>query len=187
MITSGKARPSTTCVAIVNNLAPPGHVRSAAIQVRAPSTLTKVEDLLPEEAVAISWAMLSTTSAICTHNSPSVPSISTMIPEEHASMATMLKHLKSHQMPPSTDVPPCLAIAPAMQAIVVDCVSIVDPQLAPIIGDNAEMVMASPEDSQAPCPTHGKVIATRETRPSATCVPIVHHSSPAGHVWSAAE
>jgi hypothetical protein len=50
-----------------------------------------------------------------------------------------------------------------MQAIVVNCVSVVDPQLAPIIGNNAEIIMPSSENSQAPCPTHGKVIASSKT------------------------
>ena len=41
-----------------------------------------------------------------------------------------------------------LAIAPAVQAIVVNSVTVVDPQLASIIGDDAKPVMAGPADSQ---------------------------------------
>ena len=80
-------------------------------------------------------------------------------------------------MPPTTNVPSGLSIAPAVQAIIVDCVLVVDPQLAAIIRDNAEMVMACPEDSQAARPTHSEVIISRETWPSATCIAIVHHLS----------
>jgi hypothetical protein len=56
-----------------------------------------------------------------------------MVPEEHASMAAALKHLQSYQMPTGTHMRSGLSIAPAMQAVVVNCVSVVDPQLAPII------------------------------------------------------
>jgi len=83
-----------------------------------------------------------------------------MVPEQHTSMTTTLKHLKANKTPPSMQMLPGLSIAPTVQAIVVNGVSIVDPQLAPIIGNNAEIVVASFEDSQAACPTHGKVIAS---------------------------
>ena len=62
-----------------------------------------------------------------------------------------------------------------MQAIIVDCIPIVDPQLAPVIGDDAETVIASPSDFQAACPTYGKVIASSKTTPFAVCVAIVRH------------
>jgi hypothetical protein len=48
-------------------------------------------------------------------------------------MTTALEHLKPNQTPSSAKMPSGLAIAPTMQAIVVNCVSIVNPQLAPII------------------------------------------------------
>jgi hypothetical protein len=70
-----------------------------------------------------------------------------------------------------------------MQAIIVDCVLVVQPQLAPIVGDNAEPIMAIPEDSQAASPTHGKVITTGKPWPPATCVAIVHIMLPSGHIW----
>merc|ERR1719453_2460821 len=108
-----------------------------------------------------------------------------MVPEEHPSMATTLKHLKSHKSPSGTHMWPGLAIAPAMQTIVVNCVTIVDPQLTSIIGDEAEMVMACPEDSQSACPTHSEVVASVETRPPATCVPVVHIVFPTSHVGPA--
>ena len=66
-----------------------------------------------------------------------------------------------------------LSIAPTVQAIIVNCVPIIDPQLAPIIGDNAEVVMAGLEDSQAARPTNSEVIPAAIARPIATCVTIV--------------
>ena len=81
-------------------------------------------------------------AATCTRNNPSVPSVRTMVPEEHPSMAAMFEHLEPHKMPTSTNVLSDLPIAPTVQAIVVDCITVVDPQVAPIIGDNAEMVVA---------------------------------------------
>jgi hypothetical protein len=69
-----------------------------------------------------------------------------------------------------------------MQAIIVDRVPIVDPQLTAIIGDNAEPVVARPENSHAACPTHSKVIASLESRPFTTCVAIVNIMAPSSHV-----
>jgi len=85
-------------------------------------------------------------------------------------------------MPPSTNVPSGLSIAPAVQAVIVDCVSIVNPQLAPIIGVKTEVVMARLEDSQAAGPTHREMIASGKARPSATCVAVVHHMFPTSHI-----
>jgi len=105
-----------------------------------------------------------------------------MVPEQHTSMTTTLKHLKANKTPPSMQMLPGLSIAPTVQAIVVNGVSIVDPQLAAIIRQNAEMVMAGLEDSQAASPTHSKVITSFETAPFLACVAIVHCMAPAGHV-----
>jgi len=182
VITAGEARPFATRVTIVHNLAPASHVRSAAIQVLAPATLTKVEGILHEDTMPISGAMGDLASPTCTHNSPSVASVGTMVPEQHAGMTATLKHFKPDQTQPSMQVPPGLTIAPSMQAIVVYCVSIVYPQLASIIGNNAEVVMASPEDPQAASPTHSKVIVSRESRPPATCVTVVNDLAPSSHV-----
>ena len=120
---------------------PTRHVWTATIEILAPSTLTKVENVLPKETMAVSWTMSATTTT-CANNSPSVSSIRTMVPEQHASMPALLKHLKPHHVPATPHVPSSLTIAPTVQAIIVDGVSIVEPQLAPIIGDNAEMVVA---------------------------------------------
>ena len=156
-------------------MSPTGHVWSATVEVLTPATLTKVEDVFPKQASAISNFKVRVASAIGTYKRPSVSSVRPMVPEEHASMTTTLKHLESDQRPPSTHMRSGLSVAPTVQAIVVNRVPVVDPQLAPIIRDDAKMVMACPENSQAACPTNGEVIASGEARPSATCVAIVHN------------
>ena len=150
---------------------------SAPIEVLAAPSLTKVVDVFPEKASTISGgsATLATTFATGTHNNPSVSSVRAMIPEEHPSITTTLKELKSHKTPPATNIPSGHSTAPAVQAIVVNRVSIIEPQLASIIGDELEVVTAALEDSQTTSPTHCKVIATSEPRPFATCVTIVNN------------
>jgi len=139
---------------------PTRHVRPATIQVLAMASLTEVENVLHEETSAICDLMaLWCFAATCARNNPSVSSVGTMVPEEHPSMATMFEHLESHKMPASSHVLSDLPIAPTVQAIVVDCITVVDPQVAPIIRDNLEVVMTRLENSHAACPTHSKVIA----------------------------
>jgi hypothetical protein len=182
VIASAKAWPSSTCVTIVHEMFPSSHVRSATVQVLATTSLTEVEGILPEETMTISGAECPPASR--TQDSPSISCVWAPVPKEHTSMTTTLKHLESHKTP-SANTPSSLTVAPTMQAIVVDCVPIVDPQLASIIRDNAVSVMPCPEDSHATCPTHSKVIVSGEARPSATCVPVVHSMTPASHVWPA--
>ena len=153
---------------------PASKVGSATVQVLTTTPLAKVEGILHEKASAICDFMGGMASPTCSHNKPSVASIWTMVPEEHPSMTTTLKHFKSHQTPSSTHMRSGCSTAPAVQAIIVNRVSIVNPQLAPIIGDKLEVVMACLEDSQAACPTHCEVIPAAKTRPIATCVAIVH-------------
>ena len=141
------------------------HVWSAISQVLATATLPKVVDLLPK----------TRGSGFCTHNSPSVASIGALVPEQHASMTTALKHLKPQTISPSAKMLDSLAIAPTMQAIVVNCVPIIDPQLAPIIRDDAESVMPSLSDFQGACPAHSKVITSGKAGPFPVRVAIVHH------------
>jgi hypothetical protein len=74
------------------------------------------------------------------HSLPSISCVRTKVPEKHASMTTMLKHFKPHHAP-SANTLDNLTISPAVQAIIVDCVSVVNPQLTPIIRDNAETIM----------------------------------------------
>jgi hypothetical protein len=96
VIVSGETRPSTACVPIVDIMFPPSHLRSATIQILAVATLTKVEDILPKQAMAVGDRIIGRyTPATCTHNIPSIGSVGTTVPEEHASMTTMLKHFES--------------------------------------------------------------------------------------------
>jgi hypothetical protein len=74
-----------------------------------------------------------------------------------------------------------------VQAIIVNRVSIAKPQLASIIRYNAESVSVCPENSHATGPTHSKVVASVESRPLATCVPVVYHVFPASLVYPAAQ
>jgi hypothetical protein len=48
-------------------------------------------------------------------------------------MATTLKHFHPHEMRAFAKMLDGLPIAPSVQAIIVDCVPVVDPQLASII------------------------------------------------------
>jgi hypothetical protein len=139
---------------------PASMIRSATIQVLAMATLTKVEDVFHEETMAISDAIGVVASPTCTRNHPSVACIGPMIPEKHPSVATVFKHLKPYKMPPCTNVPSRVPAAPSVQAIVVDRVTIVEPEVAPIIRYNLEVVMTCLENSHAACPTHSKVIAS---------------------------
>merc|ERR1719424_1343259 len=187
VIATSEPRPFCTCIAIVHHVSPASMCGSAPIEVLAATSLTKVVDVLPEKASAICGlratllaATSATASSTCTHNHPSVSSVGSMIPEEHPRMTTTLKELKSHETPPTTNIPSGHSTTPTVQAIVVNCVSIVDPQLASIIGYELEVVTAALEDSQAASPAHGKVITTSETRPFAASVAVVHHVFPAG-------
>ena len=149
---------------------------SAPIQVLTATSLTKVVNILSEETSAISGnsAARAATFATCAHNIPSIAGVGTSVPEQHPSSTTTLEHLKSHKMPASAKTPIGFAITPAMQAVVVDCVPIVDPQLATIIRDDTEAIIARPENSQTSRPTNGEMIASGKSRPPATCVTIVH-------------
>jgi hypothetical protein len=114
-------------------------------------------------AVSGAGAMLSTASTTGAHHSPSVSSVGSPVPEHNPSMATLLKHFQFNEMPPTALMPVGLTISPAMQAIIVDCVSIVNPQLAAIVGQNAEAIMARSVDSHAACPAYCEVIASFES------------------------
>jgi len=181
VIVSGKSGPLGACVFVVHDLPPTIHVGFATIQVLTATALSEVKGLLPEGTTAIrAIATLFHTTRL--HNSPSVPGVQTSVPEEHPSMTALLKHLKSHKMPTRLEFPGGFAIAPTMQPIVVDCVLVVDPQLTTIVRDNAETVVATPEDSHTACPTRSKVIGLAKPRPLAACVAIVHHLSPSVQV-----
>jgi len=182
VVASTKAGPSAACVFIVHVVFPAGHIRSSTLEVLATAALTEVKSVFPEEPMAIGNRIVFHTSATGPNDSPSVASVRTSVPEQHPSMTTLFKHLEPHKTPATTKALVGLPIAPAMQAIVVDRVSIVNPQLAAIIRDNAKSVMACPEDSQAACPTYSKVIFSGKPSPFATCVAVVHVVFPTSHV-----
>jgi len=185
VIASTETRPLTTSIAVVYHVSPPSHVWLAPIQILAPATLAKVEGIFHEETMAIRGFIFDRASSTCPDNSPSVCCIGSFVPEQHAGVTPTLKHLESHKTPSTTKTPGGLPVAPTMQAIVVNCVSIVDPQLTSIVRVNAEAVIASLEDSQAACPTNGEVISPSESGPSATCVFIIDVVLPTSHVRSA--
>jgi hypothetical protein len=151
-------------------------------QVLALRALSKVEDVLPEETSAVESTMTLVSFAARFHDSPSVGGIRAFVSEQHPSMTTTLKHLKSHNTPSSAKIFGGLAITPTMQAVVVDGEPVVNPELASIIRVDRQAVAATPEDPEAACPTHGEMITSRETSPFATCVAIIHHLAPASHV-----
>jgi hypothetical protein len=101
-------------------------------------------------------------------------------------MTTTLEHFNPDSKRPRTKMLDGLPITPAVQAIIVNRVPIVDPQLAPIIGDNAEAVMTGLADFQLACPSHCEVIAPSKTTPFSVCVAVIHHLDSASHIWSAA-
>jgi hypothetical protein len=122
--------------------------------------LTEVEHIFHEKTVTISDGIRDMASALRFDNSPSIASVGTSVPEQHPSVSTALEHLESDKMPSAAKTPGGLPIAPTVQAIIVDCVPVANPEFAAIIGNNAKSVIGSPEDSQATCPTHGEVIAS---------------------------
>jgi hypothetical protein len=160
VIASVEPWPPSTRVAIVHGMSPSCHVWLATIQVLAIASLTEVESVLPEESSAVCDLMCGVASATRAHDHPTVASIVTPVPEQHPCVAAVLKHLQPDKMPSTTQVLVGFTITPAMQTIVVDRVPIVDPQVAAIIRDNTESVMARPEDPQAASPTHSEVVAS---------------------------
>ena len=166
------ASPIATCVTIVHIVFPASKVRFATNQVLTATSLAKVEGIIHEEAMAISdlivgFLLLATSP----YNSPSVASVKTIVPGEHPNMATTLEHLKLHMPPPSTHMRSGLSIVP-----------IVNPRLAPIIGDKIEVVLACLENSQASRPTNSEVIPAAIAKPIAACVMIVHIVFPVSKV-----
>ena len=82
----------------------------------------------------------------------------TLPKQEFLPERTMTVGEASGRMPPSTKMFRGLPIAPTMQVIIVDRVTVVEPQLAADITDHANQILAIPVDSQAACPTHSKVL-----------------------------
>jgi hypothetical protein len=102
-------------------------------------------------------------------------------------MTSMFEHFHPEKGPSCTKTSATFPIAPTMQAIIIDRVPVVNPQLASIIGEKAKSVAARLVSSHATCPTHSKVIASAKSRPSAPSVPVIHSMAPTSHVRSATE
>jgi hypothetical protein len=99
-------------------------------------------------------------------------------------MTTMFKHFNSDEVP-SANTPRSFPIAPTMQAIIVDRVTVINPKLASIVRNDAETIVAFPEKSHTTCPTGSEVIISSEARPSAPGVPVVNRVTPTSHVGPA--
>jgi hypothetical protein len=114
VVRSSKTRPSTISSfhPIADRLSPSSHVWAATVQIRAPSSLSEIESIFPEDSMPVYGSMASRTS--CIHNIPTISSIGTSVPEEHARMTTVFKHLESHKVPSTALMPVRLPIAPAM-------------------------------------------------------------------------
>jgi hypothetical protein len=132
VISAAEARPSATCVPIVDVMAPTSHIRSATIQIWATTSLAEVKGILHEEAMPICNAMASNSPATRSHSHPSIGCVRTSISEEHASMPTAFEHFNSYKAPP-TNTSGSLPIPPSMTTIVVNHMPVVNIKHAPII------------------------------------------------------
>jgi hypothetical protein len=135
VVTMRDAWPIAACIAIDNTAHDPWHGRSA-IQVRDVPHSSDVVDLLLETTAT------QVPDCISRHNHHPVACVSSPVPEDHASTATLLEHLKPHMMLPFDQAPIRLRVAHAMEAIVVYSVTVVNVQLAAIIGSNREAIDA---------------------------------------------
>merc|ERR1719199_1338782 len=167
-------------------------VNPAAVQVLAATTLPEVVATLNPATAATSAAIPPAATATPRphasrrHNPPSVASVTAVVPEHDASMTPVLEELDSHGVPPTTVMPSGHPAAPAVQAIIVERVAVVDPELASIIGDELKMVPSSTPNDHPACPTRSKVISTAPAAPPAACVAVVHPRAVASMVNPAA-
>jgi hypothetical protein len=183
VVASAETWPIATCVPIVYNRTPTSHVWLATFHIGASTTLTEIKGIFHKDTVAICGAIVTTSKATCSCYLPSISSVNTFVPEKHACMTAMLKHFQSHHAP-SPEAPRSLPITPPVQAIIVDRVPIIYPQLASIIRNNAEAVIAKPVECHTRCPSCSKVVTSRKTRPPAASVSVVHGVTPTSHVWA---
>merc|ERR1711912_3873 len=95
-------------------------------------------------ATGAGWAPTCATSASATgpHHFPAIASVRATITKQAPMMATTFEHLHPHHDPSCPDVPRGFAIPPAVEAIIVDGVPIIDPQLGSIVGNEREPVTA---------------------------------------------
>jgi hypothetical protein len=187
MISAMEAWPIAACVPVVHGMTPTLHVGPATVQIWAATALTEVVGILPEETSAINWARSrAMLPATCANTHPSISCITTSVPEIDSSMTTTLKHFNPRHAP-STNMFASFADTPAMTAIIVDRVSIIDPQFASVVRIQSESVMASAMKSHATCPADSKVVMSGKPRPSSTCVPVHDIMTPAHQLWPATD
>jgi hypothetical protein len=147
--------------------------------------LSEVKSILSKEGMPINDTIIATASSIRTNRLPSISSVAAPVPEKHTGMTTMLKHLNSCEMPSSTNVPSSLPVPPAVQAIIVDRVTVIEPKFAPIIGNDAKTIMATSKEPYTTRPAHCEVVPSAIATPVVACVPIIDIPAPTSKVWSA--
>jgi hypothetical protein len=143
MIGTGEASPWSASGTIIHSFHFANSVWAADAEIWATSTLSKVESLLPE-ALASVWSWTNPFSSHCRlwHYNHPIPSVRTLILEYHACSTTTLEHFHFHESSPSAKMSGGLTIPHAMQAIIVDRITVVNPKLAAIIRYKGESVMA---------------------------------------------
>jgi hypothetical protein len=135
--------------------------------------------------MAVNGTMGGSPPAARKHRKPTISRVWTSVPEKHTSMTTVFKHFEPHHAPSVVQKSSSLSVAPTMQTIVVNRVPIVNPQVASVIGNNAETVMASPIDSRTASPADSEMIIAMETWPPVMGIAVVHIMLPASHVGPA--
>jgi len=88
-------------------------------------------------------------------------------------MASFLEHLCLEGVSSRTQTPASALASPAMKAIVVHNLAIINPHLATVVRVCPESIAPRFLDLQATCPTHSKVVALAEAREIATSVAVV--------------
>jgi len=138
-----EARPAATCVAVVDVVFPPLHVRPPVSKMWYTSALAEIVNSLPPQAVTVNRpCATASASATGPHHFPAIASVRATITKQAPMMATTFEHLHPHHDPSCPDVPRGFAIPPAVEAIIVDGVPIVDPQLGSVVGIEREPVTA---------------------------------------------
>merc|ERR1712054_360841 len=177
-----ESRPPATCVAVVDVVPPPRHVRPPVGKMWHTAALTEIEGILPEQAMAVYDSVADAPVATGIQHSPAVVGVWATITQQDASMATTFEELHPEHAPSCMNVPRGFAIPPAVEPIIVDGVTVVDPQLGTVIGNEREPVMASAVEPDTAGPFHSKVVGTSESRPLAICVAVVDVVLPPPHV-----
>jgi len=142
VVGTSESRPAATCVAVVDVVPPPRHVRPPVSQILHMAALAEIEDVLPEQAMAVYDSVAPVPVAKGTQHFPAVASVRATITQHDASMASTFEELHPEQVPSCPDVLRSFAIPPAVEPIIVDGVPVVDPQLGTIIGSEREPVAA---------------------------------------------